>query len=132
VRSTTLRRDGRTTYPSALDGRQARDFAHLASISEKDHDCVRNPTLRAQSMKDDDLSFLPLRVTRVGVSGKQSFEPMDKRRLVQACLGPGASLSGLALMPANANQLQHLNGRLRPGPAFLHGCRLPGAPSSHT
>jgi transposase len=57
-------------------------------------------------MTEDDLSFLPLRVTRVGVGGKRSFDPMDKRRLVDACLRPGASLSGLALKAGvNANQL---------------------------
>jgi transposase len=48
-------------------------------------------------MKDDDLGFLALRVTRVGVGGKRSFDPMDKRRLVEAFLGPGGSLSGVAL-----------------------------------
>jgi hypothetical protein len=37
-------------------------------------------------MVHDDLSFLPLRVTRVGVGGKRSFDPADKRRLVDACL----------------------------------------------
>ncbi|MFM0093820.1 IS66 family insertion sequence element accessory protein TnpB, partial [Paraburkholderia sediminicola] len=42
-------------------------------------------------MTEDDLSFLPLRVTRVGVGGKRSFDPTDKRRLVEACLRPGAS-----------------------------------------
>ncbi|HZZ03348.1 IS66-like element accessory protein TnpA [Paraburkholderia sp.] len=52
------------------------------------------------------MSFLPLRVTRVGVGGKRSFDPADKRRLVEACLRPGASLSGLALKAGvNANQL---------------------------
>jgi transposase len=57
-------------------------------------------------MTEDDLSFLPLRVTRVGVGGKRSFDPIDKRRLVEACLRPGASLSGLALRAGvNANQL---------------------------
>jgi transposase len=57
-------------------------------------------------MKNDDVSFLPLRLTRVGVGGKRSFDPMDKRRLAEACLGPGASLSGLALKAGvNANQL---------------------------
>lgn len=57
-------------------------------------------------MTEDDLSFLPLRVTRVGVGGKRSFDPVDKRRLVEACLRPGASLSGLALKAGvNANQL---------------------------
>jgi transposase len=57
-------------------------------------------------MTQDDLSFLPLRVTRVGVGGKRSFDPVDKRRLIEACLQPGASLSGLALKAGvNANQL---------------------------
>jgi transposase len=57
-------------------------------------------------MTEDDLSFLPLRVTRVGVGGKRSFDPIDKRRLVEACLRPGTSLSGLALKAGvNANQL---------------------------
>ncbi|MFM0086875.1 IS66 family insertion sequence element accessory protein TnpB, partial [Paraburkholderia sediminicola] len=42
-------------------------------------------------MTEDDLSFLPLRVTRVGVGGKRSFDPADKRRLIEACLRPGAS-----------------------------------------
>ena len=57
-------------------------------------------------MTENDLSFLPLRVTRVGVGGKRSFDPIDKRRLVEAWLRPGASLSGLALKAGvNANQL---------------------------
>jgi transposase-like protein len=57
-------------------------------------------------MTEDELGFLPLRVTRVGVGGKRSFDPADKRRLVEACLRPGASLSGLALKAGvNANQL---------------------------
>ncbi|CAB3801849.1 hypothetical protein LMG28614_05508 [Paraburkholderia ultramafica] len=58
-------------------------------------------------MTENDLTFLPLRVTRVGVGGKHSFDPADKRRLVDACLQPGASLSGLALKAGvNANQLR--------------------------
>jgi len=57
-------------------------------------------------MTQDDLTFLPLRVTRVGVGGKRSFDPADKRRLVEACIRPGTSLSGLALKAGvNANQL---------------------------
>jgi len=56
-------------------------------------------------MTQDDLSFFPLRVTRVGVGGKRSSDSMDKGRLVEACLLPGASLSGLALKAGvNANQ----------------------------
>src|SRR5579864_6836675 len=58
-------------------------------------------------MIEDDLTFLPLRVTRVGVGGKRSFDPMGKQRLVDACLQSGASLSGLALNAGvNANQLR--------------------------
>ncbi|CAN7790149.1 transposase [Caballeronia sp. LjRoot34] len=57
-------------------------------------------------MTHDDLSFLPLRATRVGVGGRRSFDPVDKQRLIEACLQPGASLSGLALKAGvNANQL---------------------------
>jgi transposase len=40
------------------------------------------------------------RVTRVDVGGKRSLSPPDKRRLVEACLWPDASLSGLALKEA--------------------------------
>jgi len=36
-------------------------------------------------------------VTRVGVGGKRSFDSVGKRRLIEACLQPVASLSGLAL-----------------------------------
>jgi transposase len=58
-------------------------------------------------MTRDDLSFLPLRVTRVGVGGKRSFDVTGKRLRVEACQQPGASLSGLALKAGvNANQLR--------------------------
>jgi transposase len=58
-------------------------------------------------MTQDDLSFLPLRVTRVGAGGKRSFDPVGKRQLVEACERPGASLSALALKAGvNANQLR--------------------------
>lgn len=53
-----------------------------------------------------DLSYLPLTVINVGKGGKRSFDPDDKRRLIQACLQPGVSISGMALMAGiNANQL---------------------------
>ncbi|MBB4865281.1 transposase [Pseudomonas nitritireducens] len=56
-------------------------------------------------MTTDDLSYLPLTVTRV-VHGKRRFDPDDKRRLIQACLLPGVSISGMALRAGiNANQL---------------------------
>ncbi|MCA8003348.1 IS66-like element accessory protein TnpA [Burkholderia metallica] len=54
-----------------------------------------------------DLDFLPLKVTHVSPNGKRSFDPDGKRCLVEACLQPGASLSGLALKAGvNANQLR--------------------------
>jgi transposase len=58
-------------------------------------------------MSQNDLTFLPLRVVHVGDGGRRSFDPVDKRQLVEACLQPGASLSGLALKAGvNANQLR--------------------------
>jgi hypothetical protein len=65
------------------------------------HDCVRNNNLRTQSMIQNDLTFLPLRVTRVGAGGERSFDPADKQRLIDACLESGASLSGLVQHPLN-------------------------------
>lgn len=57
-------------------------------------------------MTDDDLSFLPLKVSRVGPTGKRTFDPHGKRRLIEACRCPGVSISGLALKAGvNANQL---------------------------
>jgi transposase len=81
-------------------------------------------------MTEDDLSFLPLRVTRVGVGGKRSFNPTDKRRLVKACLRPSASLSGLALKAGvNANQLHKwVQARERARPPIGHN--EPVAPSA--
>ncbi|MEF1435489.1 hypothetical protein QWU86_11750, partial [Neisseria gonorrhoeae] len=76
--------------------RYARDFFHVAFASSKIHDCVRNHNLRAEFTTRDDLSFLPSRVTRVGVGGERSFDPIDMRRLVEARQQPGATLAGLA------------------------------------
>ncbi|MGH1506981.1 hypothetical protein [Ralstonia solanacearum] len=46
---------------------------------------------------EDELSYLPLKVTRVGDNGKRTFDAEDKRRLIEACRQPGVSLSGMAL-----------------------------------
>ncbi|WP_418230232.1 hypothetical protein [Burkholderia mayonis] len=51
-------------------------------------------------MTQDELTFLPLRVARMGVGGKRSFDQADKQRLIDACLQPGASLSGRAMKAA--------------------------------
>jgi transposase len=76
-------------------------------VFEKVHDCVHNDNLRTQSMTQDDMTFFPLQVTRVGAGGKRSSDPVDKRRLIDACLQPGTALSGLALTAgASANQLR--------------------------
>ena len=57
-------------------------------------------------MTEDDLSFLPLKVSRVGPTGKRTFDPDGKRRLVEACRRPGVSISGMALKAGvNVNQL---------------------------
>ncbi|MGF6755867.1 IS66-like element accessory protein TnpA [Paraburkholderia sp. GAS42] len=80
-------------------------------------------------MTEDDLSFLPLRVTRVGVGGKRSFDPADKRRLIEACVRPGASLSGLALKAGvNANQLHKwVQARERSRPPIGHNEPVPSS-----
>ena len=58
-------------------------------------------------MTKDDLSFLPLKVSRVGPTGKRTFDPAGKRRLIEMCRHPGVSISGLALKAGvNANQLR--------------------------
>jgi len=58
-------------------------------------------------MDQSDLDFLPLRAINVGANGKRSFDKGDKRRLVEACLQPGASVAGMAIKAGvNANQLR--------------------------
>jgi transposase-like protein len=88
------------------------------------------PNLRTQSMIENDLTFLPLRVTRVGVGGKRSFDPADKRRLVDACLQPGASLTGLAVKAGvNANQLRKWVGLREQQTASARGNTTVGFPA---
>ena len=54
----------------------------------------------------DDLSFLPLKVTKVGPTGKRTFDLDGKRRLIAACRRLGVSISGMALKAGvNVNQL---------------------------
>ena len=48
-----------------------------------------------------------LRVVRVLRNGKRWFDPVEKERLIEACLEPGVSVAGLALAHGiNANQLR--------------------------
>ncbi|QRM33633.1 transposase [Microvirga sp. VF16] len=48
-----------------------------------------------------------LRVVRVLRNGKRWFDPVEKERLIDACLEPGVSVAGLALAHGiNANQLR--------------------------
>lgn len=57
-------------------------------------------------MTEDDLSFFPLKVSKVGPTGKRTFDPDGKRRLIEACRHPGVSISGMALKAGvNVNQL---------------------------
>ncbi|WP_415867752.1 IS66-like element accessory protein TnpA [Burkholderia ubonensis] len=58
-------------------------------------------------MTDLDFDFLPLRVIRTCADGKHRYDPEGKRKLIEACRRPGASLAGLALKAGvNANQLR--------------------------
>jgi transposase len=58
-------------------------------------------------MTSDDLTFLPLKVIHTGSGGKRTFDPDGKQRLIEACLRPGVSISGMALKAGiNANQLR--------------------------
>lgn len=57
-------------------------------------------------MTQNEVGFLPLRVTGATATGKRKFDAEGKRKLVEACLQPGASIAGLALKAGvNANQL---------------------------
>ena len=57
-------------------------------------------------MSFDDFTFLPLKVTRTGPGGKRTFDRAGKGMLIEACLKPGVSISGMALKAGiNANQL---------------------------
>lgn len=58
-------------------------------------------------MTDLDSDFLPLRVIRTCSDGKHRYDPKGKRKLIEACRRPGASLAGLARRAdINANQLR--------------------------
>ncbi|WP_100249382.1 IS66-like element accessory protein TnpA [Paraburkholderia ginsengiterrae] len=57
-------------------------------------------------MTENEVDFSPLRVTGVTAAGKRRFDPEGKRKLIEACMQPGASIAGLALKAGvNANQL---------------------------
>ncbi|WP_080430139.1 IS66-like element accessory protein TnpA [Burkholderia ubonensis] len=66
-------------------------------------------------MTEDDLAFLPLKVTHIDRGGRRVFDPEDKRRLIEACRRPGVSVSGMALKAGvNANQLRKWIGARTP------------------
>ncbi|KVT81257.1 transposase, partial [Burkholderia ubonensis] len=57
-------------------------------------------------MTQNEVDFLPLQVTGVTAAGKRKFDAEGKRKLIDACLKPGASIAGLALKAGvSANQL---------------------------
>jgi transposase len=57
-------------------------------------------------MTENEVDFFPLQVTGMSTGGKRKFDAQGKRKLVDACLQPGASIAGLALKAGvNANQL---------------------------
>jgi len=58
-------------------------------------------------MMEAEFEVLPLRVIRIRSNGKRDFDWTDKRRVVEACLRPGVSVSGMALkLGINTNQLR--------------------------
>ena len=57
-------------------------------------------------MTQNEVDFFQLRVTGVTAAGKRKFDAEGKRKLIDACLQPGASIAGLALKAGvNANHL---------------------------
>jgi transposase len=54
-----------------------------------------------------DFDFLPLRVIGKTADGKNRYDRAGKRKLIEACQRPGASVAGLALKAGvNTNQLR--------------------------
>jgi|SRR5579863_2989068 len=82
-------------------------------------------------MTQNEVDFFPLRVIGVTAAGKRKFDAEGKRKLVDACLQPGASIAGLALKAGvNANQLHkwiHLRGRTNAAAATASVEPLPSA-----
>lgn len=54
-----------------------------------------------------DVDFLPLRVIGKSADGRNRYDRDGKRKQIEACQKPGASVAGLALKAGvNANQLR--------------------------
>ncbi|WP_011295938.1 IS66-like element accessory protein TnpA [Cupriavidus necator] len=71
---------------------------------------------------DIDVNCFPLRVVRVRRNGKRDCDPVAKRRLIELCLRPGASVAGMALKAqVNANQLRKWIRLDRESKAVEHG-----------
>ena len=92
-------------------------------------------------MSFDDFTFLPLKVIRTGPGSKRTFDRIGKQMLVEACLVPGVSISGMALKAGiNANQLHKWirSGQrsylpaapvaVEPAPAFMPVVQIDSAP----
>ena len=64
------------------------------------------PHIADATIDFDDFTFLPLKVIRKGPGGKRTFDRAGKRMLIEVCLKPGVSISGMALKAGvNGNQL---------------------------
>ncbi|MEM5387291.1 hypothetical protein VSR68_27345 [Paraburkholderia phymatum] len=60
-------------------------------------------------MTENEVDFIPLRVTGVTAAGKRKLDAEGKRKLIDACLQSRASIAGLALKAGmNANQLPYV------------------------
>lgn len=82
-------------------------------------------------MTENEVDFFPLRVMGVTAGGKRRFDPEGKRKLIDACLQPGASIAGLALKAGvNANQLHkwiHLRERANAAAVTVAVAPMPSA-----
>ncbi|PTB20205.1 hypothetical protein C9I57_14050 [Trinickia symbiotica] len=59
-------------------------------------------------MTQNEVDFLPLRVTGATAAGRRKFDAEGKRKPIEACPQPGESIAGLALkVGVKGNQLHN-------------------------